>query len=501
MTPASRSAAPEDASSEPAADRSRTDGTESPARQLQASVAERVAVQPNTSPDRRRPVQHKGQTSQTATALLGVEREARRAESEAELSYLMVNGSRTAVAYRHAMLLMRAGPKKHRMVAASSLSAIDRNSTLVRWIEALAERKLEGEALAKIVTFDARRESASDEIDASSYPFPRMALVPLKLRDETVFGHLLLAREDNWDEPSLVAVARLCEAYSHAWEALSGPAKVRRRLRSRTAIAGGIAAAAFLAGFLPVPLTVLAPAEVSAARPAVVAAPMDGVVETVHVEPNSPVKAGTPLFSFSDVDLRNRLELAGQAVGVAEARYTQFVRTSFADARAKRDLAIAESELALKRAEYDYASELMGNATVRAGADGLVVFSSRDDWTGRPVSTGERIMRIADPSKVDLTVHLPVGDAIVMEDGARVRLYLDADPLSPVEAELTSASFHAAPDDAGVLSYRVRARFGAGEDAPRIGLRGTAQIYGERVTLFYYLLRKPLAAIRQWTGF
>jgi hypothetical protein len=35
---------------------------------------------------------------------------------------------------------------------------------------------------------------------------------------------------------------------------------------------------------------------------------------------------------------------------------------------------------------------------------------------------------------------------------------------------------------------------------PRIGLKGTAKIYGPRVTLFYYIMRRPLAALRQLVG-
>ena len=435
----------------------------------------------------------------SATGLLGVEREARRAESLVELGYLMVNGSRVAVPYRQAILLMSRG-KAHRVEAVSSLSAVDRNATFVRWIEKLVEAKVDDENRSKIVSFDARRESGASDLDASAYPFPRMALLPLSLRDGAIFGHLLLTRETAWEEGALVAAARLCETYSHAWEALAGPAKVKRRMRSRTALLAGAAVIGFAAGFLPVPLSVLAPAEVTAAKPYVVAAPIDGVIERVAVEPNARVSKGDALFEYNDVELRNRVELAGQAVSVAAARYEQAQRNSFADARAKRDLAVAASELALKRGEYDYASELMRKSVVSAGKDGLVIFSSADDWNGRPVSTGERIMRIADPSRVELTVDLPVADAIVLEEGAPVRLYLDADPLEAVEATLTSASFHAKPDAANVLSYSVVATFADGVEPPRIGLRGTAQIYGERVTLFYYLFRKPLAAVRQWTG-
>ena len=170
------------------------------------------------------------------------------------------------------------------------------------------------------------------------------------------------------------------------------------------------------------------------------------------------------------------------------------------DSRAKRELSIAQSELNLKAGEYDYASELMKKTVVGAPRDGLVLFSDKDTWTGRPVATGERIMRIADPNSVEIAIDLPVADAIVLEEGARVQLYLDSNPLKPVEGKLTSASFHAQPNGDNVLSYNVRADF-AEADRPRIGLRGTAKVYGERVTLAYYLFRKPLSAIRQWTGY
>lgn len=470
------------------------------------SVAPGELAKP-VKPERRAPGRLPGspgaREGDVANALLNLERESRKAESEAELGYLMVNGSRVAVQYRQALLLMRSGPAKHRVVAVSSLSAIDRNSTFVRWVERLAKEKLAGENMAKVVSFDVRSEAAADDLDASSYPFGQIALIPLQLRDGTVFAHMMFTRESEWDERSLVASARLCETFSHAWEALSGPARAKRKLQSKTAwwLFGG--AAIFLGAFFPLPLSALAPAEVTPANPFVVAAPIDGAIETVAVDPNTQVNEGDLLFSYTDTDLRNRVKLAGQAVGVAEARYQQNLRTSFSDPRAKRELSIAQSELQLKAGEYDYARELLANTEVRAGRSGLVIFADKDTWTGRPVSTGERIMRIADPSKVEVTVNLPVSDAIVLEKGARVELYLDSDPLNSIDAELTSASFHAQPDGEGVLSYRVRANFkaGDGKSAPRIGLRGTAKVYGERVTLAYYLFRKPLSAVRQWTGY
>ena len=56
-------------------------------------------------------------------------------------------------------------------------------------------------------------------------------------------------------------------------------------------------------------------------------------------------------------------------------------------------------------------------------------------------------------------------------------------------------------DAANELSFAVSARLeNETEYTPRIGSRGTAQIYGENVSLGFYLFRRPLAAVRQWMG-
>ena len=435
--------------------------------------------------------------------ILGIEREARQAESEAELRFLMVNSTRKIVNYRQGFLLSKKGTKNYITDAISSLSAVDRNSNFVRWIEECVDNSVKENGDEDVAFIKVESDGHEENPDAKSYPFGNFVLLPLKLRDHTVFAQLVLARENAWAEEDVVPASRLVETYSHAWEALTGPRILNKRLRDKTltAILSGVAIAA--AGFLPVPLTVLAPAEVTASNPIVVAAPLDGVLEKIEIEPNSMVKKGDLLFRFSDTELKNRVDISGQNVQVAEARYLQAQRNSFADPKSKRNLAIALSELKLKAAEYDYARELLARTEVRAPQDGLVIFSDKDDWTGKPVATGERIMRLANPNKVELTINLPVADSIVLGREARIRLFMDSAPLHPVEARLVNASYHAKPDIDGVLSYRTVARFHNVEESavPRIGLRGTAQIHGENVPLAFYIFRKPLSVMRQWIGF
>jgi hypothetical protein len=51
----------------------------------------------------------------------------------------------------------------------------------------------------------------------------------------------------------------------------------------------------------------------------------------------------------------------------------------------------------------------------------------------------------------------------------------------------------------GSYAYRVRARLD-GVTEHRVGLKGTARLSGDWVPLAYWMLRRPLALIRQTLG-
>ena len=63
------------------------------------------------------------------------------------------------------------------------------------------------------------------------------------------------------------------------------------------------------------------------------------------------------------------------------------------------------------------------------------------------------------------------------------------------------ADYKARPSDNDILAFRAFAGLDHGHaDLPRIGLRGTAQIYGDWMPLAVVLLRRPISSARQWFG-
>jgi hypothetical protein len=137
---------------------------------------------------------------------------------------------------------------------------------------------------------------------------------------------------------------------------------------------------------------------------------------------------------------------------------------------------------------------------VLAPRSGVAVFSDPNDWLGKPVVTGERIMQVADPAQPAMQIQLAVADAIALEPGAEVTLFLTAYPLSPLKGKILETSYQARPSEEGVVAYRLLASVEDQPEHARLGLHGTAKLYSGRVMLGYYLLRRPLATLRAWSG-
>ena len=198
--------------------------------------------------------------------------------------------------------------------------------------------------------------------------------------------------------------------------------------------------------------------------------------------------------------LRDNLVIADRAVGVAEAKWKQYEQAAFIDPQAKRELSSASAEYELKRAERDYAADLLEKTVTRAPRAGIAIFNDINEFVGRPVTTGQRIMEIADRSHVMARIDVPVDDSVVLADGARVKLFLDSDPLHAVEASISHASHGARMLENNLFAFRADAKLADDTTLPRLGVRGTAEIYGPRTSMLFYLFRRPLSYLRQHYG-
>lgn len=459
-----------------------------------------VAAQPGRTAATAAPKPVENDREAALLMLLAVEAEARGAASEADLIALICN-EMPKICRARQVFLLGAGVSGLEIRGVTAMASVDRGAPLLQLLERTVERLSADVGLDDVKEFGVGAYGGPEDSVLRSYPLREALWAPFKNRSGTVNGGVLLTREIAWTERDALVARRLADTFGHAFVTLHAEKKVLGRyLPGKKVCALGACLLAALA-FVPVTLTTLAPVEVAASKPFVVAAGLDGAIEDIPVEPNAFVKTGQTLVRFTDTELKNRLEVAEREVMVAEARLKTTTQIAFADPRGKHELAVARADLALKSAERDYARDLLARAQIKAEKDGLAVFSNKNELIGKPVTIGERLLQIADPKAVEFQIDVPVADAIIVSEGARVKIFLDSSPFKSLEAALVRSDFLAKANDGVTLSFRVTASASEALDpVPRIGARGTAQIYGDRVPLGFYLLRRPFTALRQWTG-
>lgn len=433
-------------------------------------------------------------------SLLAFEGRLRGARSAQEADFLAANEPHALFGHEQT-LLWKPGPNgKPQLAAASGLSEVEPRSPFGLWFAG---------AVAQLATADAPRRVAPQdfpkEADSGAEWIPQhLLLVPLVAATGERVGGLWMTRAAPWGDDDLQLAQWVAQVTAHAlwaWERRRWtrivPAAWRGLGRGRKR---ALLLALPLCLLIPVRLSALAPAEVTPARPQPVTAPIDGVVARVLVAPNQRVQAGTKLLELDDTATRNRLLVATKSLDTARADLARAAGKSFGDDASKAELQLLESRVAERRAEVAYLSELLARLAPTAAADGIALFADADEWRGRPVQTGERLMTLADPAQALLTVYLAPEDAIALDPGADVRAYLNVAPLSSYAAQVTQASYEAGTSPEGTPAYVIKAAFAPGETVPRLGLKGTAKVYGEWTVLGYYILRKPLRTLRRTLG-
>jgi len=439
------------------------------------------------------------------STLVQLLKRARRAATAEELGFVMVNETHALLPYRQAALWQRSARGAGKVIAVSGAALVERNAPFMQWLNPVFAKLDDGPEPGGIRPVDAAGLDSGGVLgEAWSEWLPAHGLlVPLRAGEQPAFGALLLAREQPWSEGDIHLISELAEGYAYAWLRFRGGG---RRSRLATLFGRGrmvkLAVAVALVAILclPVTLSALAPAEVVALQPTIVRAPLEGVVDHFEVQPNEQVEAGQLLLTLDPRAIENKLEVASKALAVAEAEYRQAAQQAVFEDKSRALLAVLKGRMEQRRADVTYNQSLLDRVKVTATRSGLALFDDPNAWIGKPVAIGERLLEIADPAQAEIEIWLPVADAITLKTGADVDFFLNIAPESPLHATLRQASYEATQSPAGLLGYRLKARLSDAAHPPRIGLKGTAKVFGERVSLFYYLLRRPLAAARQFVG-
>ena len=433
--------------------------------------------------------------------LINLEKKTREANSKDELNFVVVNETREIIDYTTSFLLLKSPTDKFYVNAISDIALIDRTAPLVTYVENIINHK-SNQNLKDIELIDLEKFSKKIKKQKPKNIPQYVLRIPIFSPQRGLQGFLLLTRNENFNENENELVFHLSRTYGHAYNTFLTNYSIKDFFKKNfTGKKRWITISVIiLISLFPVRMTSTAPVEVVAKNPFLITSPFDGVVKKIVANNNDKTKPGDLLVLLEDIDLLNDFNLAKQSLQIAEKELLRTRQSSFTDNKQKSRLAELIAQVDLKRAELKSSERKLKNSKIFAEKKGVVIVDRKSDWQGKPVSVGEKILTIADPTNIEFLIWLPVKDSIVINKNADANIFLDINPMSSYKGNILRSTYEPELSPEEVLSYKLISSFKGNKETPRIGLRGTAKVYGNRTILFYYLFRKPITFVRQLIG-
>ncbi len=427
-----------------------------------------------------------------------------RGVNPAELRFVIANETYNLIQYDQAILWELKAAKPY-VTAVSGIAEIDKNAPFIMFLKNFYKQGIAGLADLSVLNVNDINDD-NLKADIKEWLPPYMMFSPIFDNDKNVIGGLLLARKQPWQSSELSLLEKITDIYAHDVDQAQKQEGQKRKALSEL-IAGRkkriVSTLLVLAIMLfPFKTSVLAPAEIIASHPVLIRAPIEGIIKDIPVKPNQVVKAGDILVVFDEVALKAQIEVTENALNVAQSELRQVSQEAMNDTNARLRLSILRGQVEKEKTNLAYYKEVSNRGVITAPEAGTVVFEDVFDWLGRPVSIGERIMLLAQSEQTELEIQLPAADAILLEDNAQSLFFSNARPDRPVKASVFFHSYRANQNAESEIAYRLKARWDeTDEDSNlRIGMRGTAKIYGQRQSFIVYILRKPMTQLRQFFG-
>ncbi|MCE5316508.1 MAG: HlyD family efflux transporter periplasmic adaptor subunit [Parachlamydia sp.] len=421
------------------------------------------------------------------------------------LIFIILNDTYHLFPYDRAVL-WRLTAQKAEMLGVSGQATYTTSSELVNnWKSLLAA--LPNPSEAKILT----ATDFPQQISAWNFVQPKTPMkvmwVPILSSAEETVGIWF----ERWNEPqeapamqenAKVLIDHLIPGYTAAWEQRTSHLRFRRlKDQMNRNFLGTLAVLLLLSLFaVRIPLRVTAPCEVVGNAPYVVTAPQEGIIEAIAVQPGQRVSKGDVLFTYDRRIPLQDLKVAQKEVAVLQAEANRLMAMGVDDNQAVAELSIARLKLQKGVVDLDYAQQRVGQLTGTSPENGVVIVEKPDEWRGRPVKIGEKIMVVSNPSETKVRIWVPESDNIHFNRTERITIFLNPDPTQSYAARLTYLSPEITLTDQRIPSFLAEAEWAEQPKNMPLGVKGTAILYGDRVSLFYYIMRKPIATLRRFTG-
>ncbi len=429
-----------------------------------------------------------------------------RSKTKEALIFQIVNDTIQLTPYNRAVLWDLTGSKP-KILSISGQIKTNKSTGLVQTIRSLITDLKNPQASENLSNESFRGEVKAWEEYHGSATAPNVYWFPIFSGERLVMGFWLERWQNRpWHDEEIEMLSFLMQAYGSAYEKFLKKFSLIHLTKKRAYVLTTII---FLAMFLiRVPLRVVAPCEVAPKDPTLITAPLNGIVAKMVVRPGQDVEAEDLLFVYDKRVPLQELKVAQKQVEIIQSElhrattlaFEQRKPTSYEESKPLTQLATLRLELQKEQARLELAEYHSTQLEVSSPISGVVMLDNPEQWRGKPVNIGERVLIVSDPNNTKVKMWLPEDDNVVLDHSKAVKVFLNVRPGTSYEARISYIADYTEITDKGVTSFLAEAEW---DEQPglKLGLKGTAILYGENVSLFYWLFRRPWAATRNFLGF
>lgn len=425
------------------------------------------------------------------------------AKSRQELIFIILNDTIHALRYDRSVIWNMSG-KKPKILGVSGQAELNKDANLTKQWESLVESIVDKNR-PQVIDSESLVGETTEWLDYKSTHKATAIWLPIFYEEELVLGMWIeifgaIKNPDNIQDTLRFLTSFLTPAYGTAWNKLSPKFSLKEKGFGKKELAIVCSGLIIFMLIVRVPLRVVAPCEVVANDPFLITAPLDGIIEEVTVDPGQFVNKDDVLVEYDKrIPLRN-LKVAQKEVEILEAEASRARTLGVDDKRSRTELGIVQLKLDKEKINLNLAKWQADKLTVRSPQEGVIMLDNPDNWRGKPVQVGEKILSVNDPKNTKIKIWIPEDDNVVLDPETPIKVFLNINPEESYQAKVTYIANESTLSDASLPSFIAEAKWVEQPKDIKLGLKGTAILYGDRVSLLYYIIRKPWAKIRSFLG-
>lgn len=430
---------------------------------------------------------------------------------------MAVNNARPVVGFRSSTLLQIRG-RKVDILSQYAQPVVNKHSRQAVLQRELLETTGRLEENLEITGADAEKYGNGNAVRELCPDNVTLLLVPLKappfMKKPAIQLVWLLEFEGKIPAYAMTAAKLLASSYAEAlYCQLIDASRIRAFSRKRMVSFKLIFWLLVLAGlvyvmFLPIPEKVNAEFELKAPEITTVYAWFDGPIAECRTpdgklwKSGDTVKKGDVIARYDTNQLEFRLENARAAIKELQEELDQKERAPFdKDSRESGGdvkllkARIASAEIAVKEAQW-----YLDHADIVAPCDGILQLTDgrAEALVGKAVRTGDKIFEVLSGEGMEVKVPvLESESSILMENPARITLFLHTSPDTPILADVKEITPAPELTEQRTYCYNLYAYLPPEQAKDlKYGMRGIAKVEGKQVTIGYFLFKSVILYFR-----